>query len=322
VETILYRLVTSPGRRALSGMAGRRDRLVRPLLGVSRDQTRAYCAEAGLSWVEDETNADLSLARNRLRLEVLPALREIHPAADANVLATAAQLRDESEVLEAAVERAAGEVGAGGVPPAVEAARLAGLPPAVRRLLLRRLAEQAAGGPVPLTDERVRELERLARGGGTRSLDLGEGVAAVSEYGVIRFRREEPEEGLDPVALPVPGGCVFGAWELSAEAADPAASGSFDDPLLDAERLTAPLSVRSWQDGDRIRPLGLNGSKSLQDIFTDRKIPRSLRRTLPVVESNGEIVWVAGVAMSEEHKITPATTKAVRLRARALRPET
>ena len=62
---------------------------------------------------------------------------------------------------------------------------------------------------------------------------------------------------------------------------------------------SAPLTVRAWRDGDRMRPLGLGGTKSLQDLFTDRKVPRALRRTLPVVEVGGEIVWVAGVAVDE-----------------------
>ncbi len=175
VETILFRLVSSPGRRALLGMAPRRGHLVRPLLGISAERVRAYCTEAGLPWVEDETNADTSLARNRLRLEVLPALREIHPAAEANVLATAAQLREEMEVLEQAVDRAALSSGSGTLPPAVEAARLRELSPALRRLLLRRLAEDAASGPLPLSVERVSGAGTPCAVGGTRSLDLGGG---------------------------------------------------------------------------------------------------------------------------------------------------
>src|SRR2546423_916663 len=81
-EQVLSRLASSPGRRALRGMRRRRDRIARPLLGVTREETHAYCREAGLRWREDESNRDRRLARNRLRLEILPALRAIHPAAD------------------------------------------------------------------------------------------------------------------------------------------------------------------------------------------------------------------------------------------------
>ena len=90
-----------------------------------------------------------------------------------------------------------------------------------------------------------------------------------------------------------------------------------DEPLLDAGELASELTVRSWREGDRMRPLGLSGTKSLQDLFTDGKVPRSLRHGLPVVESEGEIAWVAGVALSERFKITPGTKRVARLRARA-----
>jgi tRNA(Ile)-lysidine synthase len=78
VETVLYRLAASPGRRALLGMAAREGRLVRPLLGVSREQTAAHCRARGLAWREDASNESPQFARNRLRRELLPALRSLH----------------------------------------------------------------------------------------------------------------------------------------------------------------------------------------------------------------------------------------------------
>jgi tRNA(Ile)-lysidine synthase len=320
-ETVLYRLVSSPGRRALLGIRPRRGRLIRPLLGITRDQARAYCEQAGLGWREDETNLDRSIARNRLRLDVLPQLRKVHPAVDRNLLATAAELADESELLERGVDRALAELGAGGHPPTVEAAALAKLEAPLRRLVLRRLAEQAAGGPLPLSGERMRELERLASGGGSAYADLGAGVRAACEYGLIRFRRAGAPEAVAPVELPVPGSCRFGEWELSCELQERPREGeplgSVDEPVLDAARIERPLTVRAWAEGDRMRPLGLTGTKSLQDLFTDRKVPRSLRHALPVVVSGEEIAWVAGVAVSDAFKLTARTTGALRLRARA-----
>ena len=76
------------------------------------------------------------------------------------------------------------------------------------------------------------------------------------------------------------------------------------------------MTVRGWRDGDRIRPVGLGGTKSLQDLFTDRKVPRELRRSLPIVEADGEIAWVAGLAVGERFAPTPATQKRVSLSAR------
>ena len=75
------------------------------------------------------------------------------------------------------------------------------------------------------------------------------------------------------------------------------------------------MTIRAWRDGDRMRPAGLGGTKSLQDLFTDRKVPRALRRTLPVVEASGEIVWVAGVAVDERFAAREGEPDAVGLSA-------
>jgi tRNA(Ile)-lysidine synthase len=321
VETVVYRLVSSPGRRALLGMRPRRDRIARPLLEVTREETHAYCEEAGLGWREDESNQDRTLARNRLRHEILPRLREIHPAADRNVLATAALLRAEQEVLEQAVDDALQGAGAGGSPPSVELARLAGLPGALRRLVLQRLAEDAAGVPVPLSRQELELIRRLAAAGGTGTVPLGGGIEAVTEYGIVRFQRPAEATVSEPAELTVPGQCRFGDWELRCvvEPVPSAATelGSLDEPVLDAGALAPTLTVRSWSEGDRMSPLGLAGTKSLQDLFVDRKVPRSVRGLLPVVESAGEIAWVAGVAVSEAFKVKDSTTQVARLEARA-----
>jgi tRNA(Ile)-lysidine synthase len=319
VETILYRLVSSPGRRALLGIEPRRGRIVRPLLAVTREDTHAYCEEVGLPWREDESNADRALARNLLRLEVLPLLREVNAGADRNVLATAAELRDEAQVLDHAVDEAVRRTGAGGAPPAVDVGRLGAEEPPVRRLVLRRLAEAAAGATVALRFEDARAIERLAARGGSGIVDLGGGLRATVEYGVVRFGYAPPAAtAAAPAVLTIPGRCRFGEWEVLAEQGpEPPARdlGSADDPLLDAGRLGKTLTVRAWREGDRMQPLGLRGSKSLQDLFGDRKVPRSLRGSLPVVESHGEIAWVAGVAVSERFRVESDTRATVRLRA-------
>ena len=193
-ETVLYRLAVSPGSRALHGMAARRGRLVRPLLAVTRDEVRAYLRARGLEWREDPSNADRRFARARVRHDLLAALREIGPAPERTIAATAAQLREEAELLERAVDAALEELGGG---PAVSLAALREQPPALRRLVLRRLA-----GDRPVPDE-VLELDER----GSSSLDLGEGLRAVAEYGTLRFTSSaEPRGAGAGGAEPCPAG--------------------------------------------------------------------------------------------------------------------
>jgi tRNA(Ile)-lysidine synthase len=185
VETILYRLASSPSRRALLGMRPRDGLLVRPLLGVTRAQTTAYCERRGLAWRDDVTNRGDSYARNRVRNGLVPALERIHPAAAANVLRTAALLRDEGEVLDALVGEQLDECG-GRLEIPLE--RLAGLPPALRRLVVQRLADGAAGKLVPGAAKHADEVAALRRQG-RAMLDLGGGVRAVAERGLLHAER-------------------------------------------------------------------------------------------------------------------------------------
>jgi hypoxanthine phosphoribosyltransferase len=147
-------------------------------------------------------------------------------------------------------------------------------------------------------------------------LDIGNDVRAVAEYGVLRFERSRlgPAVAPAPVRLPIPGAVTFGGCEVRCEL------GSADDEpgpgMLDRRALGRELLVRSWRPGDRMAPLGLGGTKSLQDLFTMRRVPRRDRAAVAVVESEGEIAWVAGVATSERFKVTEATRETVRLSAR------
>jgi tRNA(Ile)-lysidine synthase len=180
VETILYRLASSPSRRALLGMRPRDGRLIRPLLQFTREETGDYCAQRGLPWRDDESNESAAYARNRIRRELIPALERAHPAAQDNVLALAEILRDEADVLERAVDEALGGRSE------IELARLRDLAPALQRLVIQRLADEVAGGPAAGVARRAEEIAALSEHG-TAALDLPHGVRANVTAGLLRF---------------------------------------------------------------------------------------------------------------------------------------
>jgi tRNA(Ile)-lysidine synthase len=185
VETILYRLASSPSRRALLGMRSREDRLVRPLLPFTRAQTAAHCRARGLDWREDESNASDAYARNRIRHGLVPALEQAHPAAQANVLALAEVLAGEADVLDELVEAALD--GRDEVALSVLRAQ----PPALQRLIVQRLADTAVGEPAPGAARRAADVAALADTG-TASVDLPHRVRATANRGIVRFTRTPP----------------------------------------------------------------------------------------------------------------------------------
>jgi tRNA(Ile)-lysidine synthase len=191
-ETILYRLASSPGRRALLGMAPREGMLIRPLLGLTREQTAEYCRERGLAWREDTSNDDPLYARARVRHGLARALADVHPAALANVVRTAELLREETEMIERLVDAELD----GRESIAIE--RLSELPGALQRLVLIRLAERATGRLVPQAGERVEEILALSRQGGRGELHVGGLAAAVVEGGRLRMVTIAPRKQCMP----------------------------------------------------------------------------------------------------------------------------
>jgi tRNA(Ile)-lysidine synthase len=254
-ETVLMRLASSPGRRGLLGMAPRRGRLVRPLLGMTRSETEAYCRAHGLAWRVDPSNADPRFTRARVRHELLPLLERIAPGAERTIAETARLLRDEADALDALL------------PETDDLAAISALPPAIGRLVLRRLA----GAPV-----RVDDLLAYDGRGGSFSLDVGHGLRAVVEYGRVRFSGYDTGPVPEAITIPGAGRARFGSWEVQVGEA---------------------ATVRSWQPGDRIKTPG--GTKKLQDLFTDGKVPREERSRVPVVEAGGEIVCVGDLATTD-----------------------
>jgi len=299
-ETVLFRLASQPGRRALLGMPIRSGRLVRPLLaaGATREETAEHCRARGLAWREDESNP--ATARGRVR----ELLRELHPAAEANVLRTTALLRDEAAVLDALVA----DVMADGV----TREDLVSLPRAVARLVLVRLAEDAGGAGSFLAAAAERLDDVIAAPDGA-DVAVGGGVDVCVRGGVVRARRR-PGAAEPPAAvtLEVPGEVAFGAWTVRAAVSAP-------EPRDGVLAGRGPFVVRAWREGDRMAPLGMGGhTRSLQDLFTDRKVPREERSAVPVVECDGEIAWVPGGATSERFRVGAETAAAVALDASLL----
>jgi tRNA(Ile)-lysidine synthase len=195
VETILYRLASSPSRRALLGMRPREGALVRPLLGFTREETGDYCRERGLPWRDDESNDSDRYARNRIRHALVPVLRDVHPAAERNVLALAELLRDEGEVLDALVAETLNGRSE------IELERLRALPVALARLLIQQLADRAIGRAAPGTARRLDDVLALGPAG---ALDLPHGVRANVRDRMLSFGRTPPLTGGDAPGDPSP----------------------------------------------------------------------------------------------------------------------
>lgn len=332
-ETVILRLLRGAGTRGLAGMWPSQGLLIRPLLDVRRADVEHYAAQRGLSWREDASNRDLGIPRNAVRHVVLPALVDVAgPSLPERLARQADAWRDDEQWLAACV---AGELPSVLTPHAdggwlIDLPRLHEVPPLLRRRVRRAILEQLLPrGQVSLAVvDGLERLESLPAGRAARLRSL----RVTRDGSGLRVRLGGPSPDATPKRLAeaswaVPGSLELegGGWRLEAsvlrrEAWKTDARPSADDEgmhaALDAARVGSLLMVRARRPGDRLRPLGLQGSQKLQDLFVNRKIPRSDRDLVPVVTTaHGQIAWVVGLAVGEEFAIQPHTTAVLLLHA-------
>ena len=336
-ETFLLRLLRGAGPRGLSSVYPRHGTIVRPVLDCRRVELRSYLAERGMTYVDDATNDDVSIPRNRVRAELLPLLADRFNPAIVDALARAAELSRETWAwLESAADGFANEERAGPrSSSSLDVARLKAAPlPLCRLVLWRRMNEASAGRPVSFSHvEAVLQLLESDGGGvdapGHRVERRGSVLVLTSTpQGADRRSTAGPGSPVNLFQYPlsIPGevelaeaGCIVAAEISSAAGAAgaPARSGRGAVALVRRDVCHGALTVRNRRPGDRFRPVGLDGHKKLQDYFTDRKVARTGRDLVPlVVDESNQIVWVAGYGIDEAFRVTDPSQSVLLLRLR------
>ena len=315
-ETFLLRLLRGAGPRGLSAMHPRNGHIIRPLLDCRRADLRAYLAERAIAFVEDQTNADVGIPRNRVRAELLPLLEQRFNPSIIDTLAGQAELaRDEWMWMIEEVRSQNLEVRS--------VAEVLAIPRALRRLAVWLAMTEAAGGRTVSLDHVEAALELFESSAASGSIDApGHVVERIGDRIVLRKGRSSDAQSTEPLLfrylLAIPGevslpeqGLVLSAELAAAEAGVQALRANMRNratAVVAAEGWTAPLAVRNRRPGDRFRPFGLDGQKKLQDFLVDRKVARADRDRVPlVVDENDRILWVAGYEIDEAFRVTAAS---------------
>jgi tRNA(Ile)-lysidine synthase len=316
VETFLMRVVQGAGMAGMTGVKPVRGRVVRPLIDASHDDNLAYLRSLGQAWREDSSNLDTSRVRAHIRHDVLPVLRAMNPSLDASLARSLEVLADDDELLTGMAsafacdfsERSDGVV-------AFDRTLMRTLSRSMARRTVRVALLEAFADASRLESSHVDALvDGLADDAFARDLPFG--LRAACEYGrLVVSRGGSNPRGLVPSLLDVPGTADLGpAGSVAAEMSAPdIRDAGPDSVVIDADRFTGTLTVDSPREGDRFRPLGLDGTKKVSDLLTDEKVPRRLRAATPVVRDGDAIVWVAGVRMAHDYRVTEGTSRAIRL---------
>ncbi len=312
VETFFLKLARGAGSEGLEGMSLFQQigqvRLIRPMLDIPRAEILQWLKANKLEWREDASNSDETVLRNRVRHTILPLLeQELNPNLRETILRTMNILRAENEWMNSTLEDLTLDVR---------------LPLAARRRVLRKwLFENSADGVDFDAVDKI--LSLMDKGTGTTVFELNNRQRVIVEYGKPRFEHVEHPAGAGqpaqgrleslPHKLSIEHGTGWlkdhgkGAGILPAEAS------------VDAGKVgDSPVTVRGYEPGDRMQPLGMEGSRKLQDILTDQKIPRAQRPSIPVVVCRGEIIWLPGYRTARGWEVPGADAEAMHLRIETL----
>ena len=319
-ETVLMHIIRGSGLTGLRGMqtAARLTFdevpviLVRPLLGLSRNDTAEYCRDRGLEPRLDESNLSTGLGRNRVRLDLLPRLEEYNPAVRAALVRLSRSAAQDLAHLDSGIDGVWEEaVRAGERHLSLDTAVVKQLPPALQSHLLRRAVAVVKGNTEDIEQGHIEGMEALIAGPAGRSLDLPAGLRFIAEYGRATLSRADANscplpllDGKHP--LNIPGETLVCGWRVTAEVRRSATSSSgsagcsrVHTARLGYETLGDRLWLRTREPGDRFQPLGMAHTKKLQDFMVDAKIPRRWRDRVPLIVSERGIAWVAGWRIAE-----------------------
>jgi len=327
-ETVLMRLLRGAGPDGLAGIPIKRGDIIRPVLDVWRDEIEAYLTRHDLPSRVDSSNREPVYLRNRVRNELLPSLAEYNPGIARALVNLGTIMSDVSSHFGALTDRALTEVvkSARVGQFALDLGKLSGYDEASRRCVFRRVFESLRPDLSPLPFHHVENLMDLVRRDEVGvSVELPDGAQARLEHGVLVM-----SHGVGPRAIPerelaVPGSAGFPdarlrvTSELLRREELPARLDAVcdDAAYFDGDAIEPPLRVRGRREGDRFRPFGMNGGKSLKQLMIDSKIAASFRDAVPLVCDRDGILWVVGVRRSATAPVTDATKTVLVLRARA-----
>ena len=303
VETLLMNLVRGAGIHGLTGIRPRNGHVVRPLLCVSRADIEDYLRSVGQDYVTDSTNLVPDIVRNKLRLQVLPLLRELNPAASENMAKTARRLADVETLYDLTVRRLADEVMVDG---AIDVEVLL-QGPAPESVLYELLT------PKGFNPVQVEQIFSSLTGPSGRVFCSPTHEAVVDRGRLIV---EERHETLPTMKIPETGTYHYmdGLKLRFSTTETQKISKTSDCATLDADKARFPFVIRPVQTGDRFQPFGMEGSRLVSDFLTDRKYSvLEKRRQLVVTDATDNIVWLVGERVDQRYAVSADTRRVLEI---------
>ena len=329
-ETILFNALRGSGLKGISGMKemslmsthGVIVPIFRPFLNVTRDQTYEYCINNDLKPRHDSSNDLESFTRNRIRKQLIPALKEFNKNVEESLVRLASNASEANDFIQSCAKEIYGQHVTFYKEKVVINNDVIELHPALRSGLIIQALEELNHGLKNIRQIHVREIVNLMLGSTGKLINLPNGIEAyrVKDATILSFKKNKSAISIDgEYMMKIPGITDIPGWRINSSFENTIDSNfsNKDHTIVKVDKRLAgnPIWVRGWQNGDKMQPLGMEGTKKVQDIFVDHKIPKIQRRSMPVICSVKGIIWVAGCGISDWAKVIDTDSPALTLAA-------
>ena len=316
-ETILMRIMRGTGLEGLGGIPVEREgKYIRPILFMKREEVEQYCKENNLNPHIDATNLERIYSRNKVRLDILPYMKNnFNPNIVETINRMALLLQDDNEFIEGEVNKAYKDNCFERENSIVISKNLFNIQSAIVTRVIRKALFAINKSNYDMEMKNIEDIIELSNLGTNKRVDLPKDIYAENVYGDIIIRKKEyiknklsNELTLNKKDI-LHNEVIFDEYIINFDLVNNKDIKQENDELIkkfDYDKINN-VTIRYRKDGDRITPLGMKGSKKLKDIFIDMKIPKEKRDEIPLIQFNDEISWIVGIKMSDKFKITKET---------------
>jgi tRNA(Ile)-lysidine synthase len=306
VETVITNLIRGTGVRGLTGMKFVKDNLFRPLLSISRKEIEKFATDNAIEFRTDSTNKTVKYSRNKIRHQVIPLLEEINSSAKQNILKSVNYLSDTEDVLAAYTSECRQKCLCYESDKIIidlnELLKFAAHKTVLFEILIKEgIPKSLAADAINLLDSETGKSCKflsitILRDRNKLIIDKNTSTSNHKSFIV----EESDFSKLETIGIFASIVDYNGNLQINK---------SRNFAYLDYEKVKFPLIVRSWRDGDRFRPFGMKNFRKLSDFFKDEKLSKFDKESVKIVESDGKIVWIAGLRIDDRYRVSTTTKK-------------
>lgn len=323
-ETVLMRMMRGAGLEGLCGIpVNRENKYIRPILFLKREEIENYCKEKGVKPRIDATNLERIYSRNKVRLDILPYMKEnFNQDVIEAINRMSILLQEDNKFIDKEVNKIFNDKCKIFNKSVTINKEVFLLEEAVIKRVIRKSIEYVSGNKYDVELKHIEDVEKIQKHGTGKRINLPNNLIAINVYGDIKIKYEQEVNSNNNVRIItkselIDNVIVFNDFRMEFKVIDNNENINYNKnsfiKYFNFDKINKGITIRYRKNGDRIIPIGLNGSKKVKDIFIDMKIPKEDRDSIPILEFDNNISWIVGIKQSDLYKIRKDTKKVLKI---------